>query len=134
MFSGEHPATQPVHSSFKREARPCGRLVEQAGEDAVLIVQSSAPCHNSLHEPRTVKQLHQQRNCELLRLDDVLQNHPCGSCFLSQPAAASLLNSWHCVHRATGASSASSRLAASLSSASGTMCVPACPITASHKS
>ena len=75
MFGGEHASAQPVHGGFKRETRARGRLIEQAGEDAVLVVQRAAARHDALHQPRAVKQLHQQRNRELLRLDDMLQAH-----------------------------------------------------------
>ena len=75
MFGGEHASAQPVHGRFKAEARPGGRLIEQAGENSILVVQRSAARHNSLHQPRPVEQLHQQWNGELLRLDNVLQTH-----------------------------------------------------------
>ncbi len=75
MFGGEHASAQPMHGGFETEARAGGRLIEQAGQDFVLVVERSAARHDSLHQPRAVEQLHQQRNGELLRLDNMLQTH-----------------------------------------------------------
>ena len=89
MFGGEHTSAQPVHGRFKAEARPGGRLIEQAGQNSILIVQRPAARDNSLHQPRPVEQLHQQWDGELLRLDNVLQTHTRMSwlCFLQSSAS-----------------------------------------------
>ena len=39
MLGGQHPAAEPVHGRFKREAGARRRLIEQAGQDPVLIIQ-----------------------------------------------------------------------------------------------
>src|SRR5271167_3598875 len=132
MLGRKHPATQPMHRGFERKAGPGGRLVEQTGKDSVLIVQRPAARHNSLHQPRTVEQFHQQRNGKLLRLNYVLHTRrlkvlvPC-------PASSRLLCCWHRAYRHTGTSSSSGKSVVSSSSASGMMCVLAPPVTASDK-
>src|SRR5271157_3446255 len=123
-----------MHRRFKREAGPGGRLIKQAGKNPVLVIQRPAAGHNSLHQSRTGEQPHQQRDRELLRLDDVLQIHGGMSWALLQPVAAGLLQYWHAAHRIAGASSSSCKCFVLCGcSASGTMCVPAHPVTASHK-
>src|ERR1035438_5472434 len=57
VFGGTHLAAQPVHGPFKAEAGPGGRLIEQAGQNSILIVQGPAAGHDSLHQPRPVEQL-----------------------------------------------------------------------------
>src|SRR5664279_582222 len=66
MFSREHASTQPQHCSFETKTSARGRLIEEAGEYFVLIVEGAPARDNAFHQSRTVEQLHQQRNGELL--------------------------------------------------------------------
>src|SRR5690348_14507722 len=69
LLGGEHTAAQPVHRSFEAEAGASRRRVEESGHNAVLIIQRTTAGHHALHASRPVKQFHQQRDGELLRLD-----------------------------------------------------------------
>src|ERR1039457_2182824 len=131
VFGGEHASAQPQHRRL--ETKPCarGRLVEQAGEDFILIVEGAAARHDAFHQARTVEQLHQQRHGELLRLDNMLQTHVAapGTCMVQ---FRRWFHDLHNLHRNVGNAS-SSKSSCPTSSRSRMIWVAAEPVTASHK-
>ena len=137
MLGGEHPAAQPVHGRLEAETGAGRGLVEQRGQDPVLIVERAAASDHALHPARAVEQFHQQRHGELLRLDQMPQLHRVRLRRV-------------CLIRLSGFAGTERRMSTSLSSshrnfetrratclrttsASGTTCVPARPATASHR-
>src|SRR5579871_575882 len=71
LLGREHFAPKPVHRRLKAEPGSRGRLIEKIGKNFVLIFESSTPRNYPFHTARTLEQIHQQRQCELLRLDHV---------------------------------------------------------------
>ena len=73
LFGGEDAPAEAKHGGFKRETGAGGGLVEEAGEDAALVIESAAAGHDAFHFADAAEEFHQQREGELLRLDHVME-------------------------------------------------------------
>ena len=73
LLGGKNAAAEPLHGGFEGKAGARRRRIKQRGHDAVLIIERAAASDYPLHAARALEQLHQQRDGELLRFDDVPQ-------------------------------------------------------------
>src|SRR6266581_3928871 len=68
LLGRKYSSAQAKHGSFKRKASASGGLIEQRRQNAVLTVEGAPAGDHAFHATRAVKQFHQKRNGELLRL------------------------------------------------------------------